>query len=139
MLMRNTLLRHFSHGALLMWAVSLVKADIVSVGGSAQIENMPPRVAADAFESNTTIAVFYELQNVALSTPLDVNATQPKVYEEGSGNTSGTIDAGTEVNSYLIHFDKVGGSGTFLHLSGSVTVDEPILGLISETGTLESS
>ncbi len=114
-------------------------AAIVSVGGNAAVLPIPANVSSNHFESDTTIAVFNERQGVLLSSPMAFDANVGKFYSATADLTPGTIPAGTRVNSYLVHFDKVGSSSGFVIRSGSVTVDEPVLGLMSSVNSLVAS
>ena len=103
-------------------------ASIASTGG-AVIEVSPQEsVKAGETESDTQIIVFAEQQYTELSSDLAVDIVDAGTYTGPAATlTPGTISAGTFVNSYLLHFDPVTGKTS---LSGSVTFEEPILGLI---------
>lgn len=116
-----------------------VHADVVAVGGAASVIPIPPGLGGDVFESDTTIAVFYEQQALQLNSLLSVDATLAKLYVATTDLDPATIPAGTVVNSYLVHFDRVGQPGAFLFRSGSVTLDQPVLGLISTRTNLLAS
>lgn len=114
-------------------------AAITSVGGSAAVLPIPPNVSSNVFESNTTIAVFYERQGVLLNSTLQVDANTPRLYSSNADLSAGAVSAGTRVNSYLVHFDKVGSGPGFVTLSGFVAVDQPILGLMVTPTNLSAS
>ncbi len=93
----------------------------------------PVSVARNMTESNDTIFLFNEQQDVVLTTDLAVDITSPGTYGVPGG---GVIPAGTCVNSYFIHYDLIDAS---FYRTGSVTFDEEVLGLITSTETLDAS
>ncbi|HEX8322287.1 MAG TPA: PEP-CTERM sorting domain-containing protein [Tepidisphaeraceae bacterium] len=117
---------------------TVVHGGIVATTGSAAVVPIPANVAGDVYESDTVIAVFVERQNVSLASNVSVDATQPGDYDALADLTPGFIAAGTTVSSYLIHWDRLGQNNGFLYRSGSVTFDQPVLGLMSSRSTLIS-
>ena len=79
------------------------------VGYSASIEQMaePADLTLNALESNQYIRVFDESQDFTLGSDLYVNqlVTGGGTFNSDSLLTPGTISAGTEVQSHLVHFD----------------------------------
>jgi hypothetical protein len=59
-------------------------------------------------------------------------------YDALNQGTPGKVDAGTWIDCYLLHADIEGETG-LLPLSGDVTFDNPILGVIVKDSTLGSS
>ena len=112
-------------------------AGIASTGGAVTEVSPPPSVKTGATQSDTQIIVFAERQNTELSSDLAVDIVDAGTYTGPDATLiSGKISAGTFVNSYLLHFDPVTGNTS---LSGSVTFEEPILGLIVLKPALVSS
>lgn len=102
----------------------------IQVTEAVQIVSAPAYIAANSVEDPTAI-LFPERQNVTLTNPVEVNVTQPGAYDDMEDlGAKGLIDAGTMVSSYLLHFDPVGRPLDTKEVIGSVTFDEPILGLI---------
>jgi len=86
---------------------------------------------------NTSVQVYLENTDLTLSSALFVDRIGPDFGSVLSG-TSGKIAAGTQVTDYIFHYDypgKGGGNQT----SGTITFDEPILGLIIFTKSLDKS
>ena len=89
----------------------------------------PPSVLVGQNESDTTVHLFPEQTNVPLSSAVDVDMSVPyTLYDPPDGRTLATIPSSTMVNSYYLQFDPVSGVRRAL---GSVTFDEPILGVIA--------
>ena len=90
---------------------------------SVEVIGAPCSVIENALESDTSIRMFPERLNYTLLTDLTVNG---KLFA-----------AGTRVNVYLIHADRVGDQqGMYKNLSGSVSFDTPILGVITSGAKL---
>lgn len=104
-------------------------AAITGTSGAVQQVAPPASVAANALNGDHRIVAFDESQCVTLGSGLAVDITP--------GGDSGTIPAGTKVSSQFLHFDPTGASA--LTLSGSVTTDGPVLGVITSPGNLAAS
>ncbi|MCY2942828.1 MAG: fibronectin type III domain-containing protein [Planctomycetota bacterium] len=76
---------------------------------------------------------------MGLSSALNVDASGPGTYSVSTDFTPATILAGTKINSYYLHADTLGKPSVFQHMKGSITFDNPILGIISTPSTLSSS
>ena len=72
---------------------------------------------------NNLARLFTEKQGVILPGAVSLDRVPPTF------GSSGTLAAGSLVNSYLFHFD-LPGTPSLTEISGSVTFDQPILGLI---------
>jgi len=107
-------------------------AAIVGTSGDVALIAPPPDVRDDALESNDEIRVFTEKQNTLLGEDLSVDMTLP-----GSTITPGIVFAGTQVDSYFVHFDGVG--NTSQSAFGSITFDRAIIGVIFTDASLDSS
>lgn len=87
----------------------------------------PISVKMNTLESDTTIQLFAEQQHFALTSNLLVDQLI-------ATSSSGSINAGNTINSFMLHFDPVGlGTKTdaiAVSASGSTTFNNPILGLI---------
>lgn len=125
----------------LLLSPTVLRADITSHGGAVQVLGSPPAtVVGGAFESNTAIHVFRERTMMLLVADARLSISAPGVYNDANpDNTPYTVPKGTRVNSYYAHFDKVGGNGTFVAVDGSVTFSEAIIGVIIESGLLNST
>jgi hypothetical protein len=123
---------------LFLIAVSPVYGSIIYFTGEVSVVS-PPTSLYPALENNDTILGFAEQQGVLLTSPLDVGISSSGTWICCSGLPSGTIDAGTTVNSYLLYAspssDETGES--FREFTGSITFSpgERIVGIIvSYTG-----
>lgn len=107
-----------------------------SVSGSVVSVCPPPSVVGNQYVSNSELRVFCEAKDFALPNDVTVNISLPGSYEGSSPSlTPTTLQAGTKVNSYFLHFDNSNGG----RLQGSVTFAGEILGLIVATPELDSS
>jgi hypothetical protein len=104
-------------------------ANIMSVSGSARIVGAPDSVKCNMWESNLITRVFQERSGMILKENMDVDITGPGWYNDRNDLTGGVIEAGTAVDSYLIHQDRKSRRG-FILLRGSVTFDSEILGVV---------
>ncbi len=108
---------------------------IRSVSGDFEIVSPPASVQRQAFESSTAMRVFEERELSAATIP--VNAVEPGIYHAYADFDDVDIAPAGAIRSYLIHFDP---SGTNLvQLSGSVTFDAPILGIIARSLTMQQT
>jgi hypothetical protein len=104
-------------------------AAITSTGG-AVVKIAPPASVVDgALESDTEIRAFDEQQCVTLTSPLQLD------FSAVGG--SGLIPAGTSVSSHLVHFDPTGVQT--ITLSGSITTDATIIGVMTTQAGLDAS
>ena len=107
--------------------------DIEFVGSSAGLN-----LAEGQIESDTKIRVYSEQLNYTLTTNINVDDTS--IGSIGN-SVPGTISTGTVVDSYLVHFDKVGNDSTPVSLGGNVLSDlgVEILGIIFSASGLNAS
>ena len=86
-----------------------VQASIISTTGAIVVIAPPANTGTGDLENNTKIRAFAEQQSVLLAIDTKVDVTQigtaPTATSENL--TTGTITAGTRVNSYFLHFDDV--------------------------------
>ena len=110
-----------------------IGTDIEFVGSSAGLD-----LTEGQIESNTKIRVYSEQLNYTLTTNIAVDDTS--IGSVGN-SVSGTILTGTLVDSYLVHFDKVGSNSIDLALGGNVIADMgvEILGIIFTSTRLNAS
>ena len=101
-------------------------AATISTTGDMTLILAPPDVTLNAFESDTEIWIFDEVQNFVLAADLSVNF----------GGSGGKISAGTRINSHFVHKDILGG---LITLSGTATFDGTILGIIASPALLDAS
>jgi len=123
---------------LFLWVINL-SASIISWSGSIEKTSEPNDLSLGAYESSEYIRVFDEKQNYVLEEDLyvDLFVTTGGIFDSEDDLTSGTISAGTHINSHLVHFDPIG-SNT-VTLEGSITFDQKIIGVILKLDSLQNS
>lgn len=120
--------------ALAVLGATTAHAAIVSQAGAVTLlGNAPASVLEGALESDTTVYAFNEKQGLTLSSGLLVNFVAPGF------TSSGIIAAGTRVSSHFVHFDSVDDGISPARLTGSVSFDAPILGLIFSDARLNAT
>lgn len=114
-------------------------AEITSFSGQvAYGQTIPGDLSQNAYQSATDMFLFDEQQGLTLSSDLNVNITESGVYERGVALTPGVINAGTKVNSYLVHVDRPDDQGA-AYYEGSITLSNQILGLIITHDSLNAT
>lgn len=103
-------------------------------GNVHQLAFTPKSVAAGQLEDSERLFLLRERTNVQLEEPLMVAIRQPGEFGFDK-LSSGPIEAGSTVDSYLLHFDAVGDDKDAKRsIKASVTFDRPVLGLIVKAG-----
>lgn len=103
---------------------------------------VPSDIATGDWENNTQIREFPEVQNFTLpagGVTADVTVPGTSPSSTSQNLSTGVIPAGTVVDSYFLHFDPVGEPNPADTLSGSITFNEPVLGLIALSQTQDDS
>jgi hypothetical protein len=131
-------------GVMMFAIAGPVRAGITGTTGAVTIVANPPAdVSSNQWESNTLIRIFAEQQNAAPAAGIAVDISSPGTSPtpQSMNLSPATIAAGTQVNVFMLHFDVNGTRPTenALEATGSVTFDQPILGLIALSDTLNSS
>lgn len=103
-------------------------ASALTISGDVNMIFPPASVEMDARTNNNKALLFKESSNVALASDMGVEAYLPGVYSAGTP-AGRTLASGRTVNSYFLHAD-VTGDNTPRHMSGSITFDDKILGVI---------
>ena len=83
-------------------------AEIVTTSGAMEQIAAPSSVRIGGTQSNSSIFVFPESEEVVLPRDVRAGITEPGSYGRLRSLTRGVIPEGTVVNSYLIHADAVG-------------------------------
>src|SRR5579875_1329313 len=109
----------------------------VVVGPKISVISPPPSIQLNQLQSNTDLFLFQEKSDFVLPTDIHVDATAPGLYNFYPP-PGGTISAGTEINSYLIHDDPIN-IELFLNRQISFTHGETILGIEMLSSTLDAS
>lgn len=124
---------------------ALAPAAVVSSSSNVAVQSAPSSLAVSAVESNSQLFLFAESQNLTLANNLSVDIVQPGQFDDFGWNVlksfAGEIDAGTVVDTWLLHFDPVGSpaNNQAPALSGSLTFQMPILGLLVRHNSLNST
>ncbi|MBK9126351.1 MAG: PEP-CTERM sorting domain-containing protein [Phycisphaerales bacterium] len=114
----------------------LASADIIEVGGAAVVAEPPANIALNQWESDTEIRGFFERQTVLFS-DLALDHVNTGLVDHESLVVPGLVSAGTAVQSYLFHADSVAGFDALL--SGYVVFDQPILGVLITTASMNGT
>jgi len=116
----------------LLLVLLTAQASASIIGAPAAIELGPMvigRLELDGTVSDDMLFAFPEQQGVMLGSDVDVNITLAGTFDFSTLDSPGTIPAGTEVNSYLLHTDRASTGGISYYV-GSVTFEHQILGVI---------
>ncbi|MCC6908132.1 MAG: PEP-CTERM sorting domain-containing protein [Phycisphaerales bacterium] len=111
-------------------------ADIIEVGGAAVLAEPPANIALNQWESDTEIRGFFERQTVLFS-DLALDHVNTGLVDHESLLVPGLVSVGTAVQSYLFHADSVAGFDALL--SGYVVFDQPILGVLIHTASMNGT
>lgn len=109
---------------------------IASISGNVEIVPTPASVRRNVFESSASVRVFAERFITNVPSVL-INATQPGLYDDYADFQDETIPNPPAFESYFLHFDPIG--NTQADVSGTVTFESPILGVIGRGLTLEET
>ena len=116
---------------------------VASVSNTVEAIQPPASLANGNLESDTRAFIFLERENVTLDQNVTLDYTVPGRYSlDFSSRTPETIRSGTQVNSYLIHFDpedRFSGDPFSSLLAGQVTFEQEILGFITVRENLIST
>jgi hypothetical protein len=113
-------------------------AGITGTTGQIDLLSTPPASLVPPHDptSDTSIFTFNERTGLVLPSSVSVDITSAGTYQSNASLTSGTVAAGTDVDSYFLHTDPASGSSMY---DGSVTFSTPILGVIVLSHTLDLS
>jgi len=118
---------------------AIAPAGLVDTTGSTQMLTLPENVALAEWESDGHTRLFQERSGDVLDSNVDVDMSAPGEVRHGALDVvSTTIAAGTAIDSWFLHQDKVGDGGHIL-TNGSITFDTDILGIIYMTDSLDAT
>ena len=112
-------------------------AQIVDTTGEVKEISPPASVAHSAYESDTVIRAFQEIQLIRLIDDIAVDASASGTYNSPEDLIPTTISAGTVVTSHFLHLDPTG--TTTVILEGSLTFDADILGVLVLNDSLDNT
>ena len=101
-------------------------------------ESVPSSVVFNNIEDNEVIQIYVERSNYVLESDLQTDLSTPGYTQTFSTGGGDLIPAGTEVDSYLLHFDPVGSTNTE-SLDKTFAFSGRILGVICTTIGLATS
>ncbi len=102
-----------------------------------------PEFLPGRYEDNEHIIVFAERQGITLDSEIPVDLTSPGLYQRIHRHNDQKIAAGTTVRSYLLQLDPLGtrerNSENKPRVTGQITFDKPVIGLIASTSRLTTT
>lgn len=100
----------------------------------------PTSVRTHELEHNHQVFMFAERRGVVLDDRLKVSFTEPGRYVRFE-KKQGFVPAQSRVDSYFVHFDRVGrpSDNQLIPISGVITFDRPVLGVIVHDQLLDAS
>lgn len=113
----------------------------VSAEGAVKILTERYRAVApnDGLESDSVFFLIPEKNGYELTSPVPIDAREPDTLGGSVKLLDDSLAAGTTVDSYLLHFDKIGSSSSDVQLSGEVRLPGRLLGLITTQKHLDDS
>ena len=121
---------------------SLAQGGVTATTGAVVVIPAPASIVTGGLESDTQIDAFAEMQGTALAHAITLDITVPGTSPTATNQhlSTGSLPAGSLVNSYYLHFDDVGSSTTTaVALSGSITFDTDVIGLDVLSNTLNAT
>lgn len=104
-------------------------------GAVKYLYSAPPSLVEGSLESTQNIFLVPERMGVNLSRDIPCEITSPGEYGKVELEAS-LVNSGISVDSYLLHFDRVGSGNHLFRAEGVVEFDRPILGVILSDGSL---
>jgi prepilin-type processing-associated H-X9-DG protein len=101
------------------------------------VEQLPPSLDAGAFTADDRAFLFPEQESIELGGTISVDAAEPGTYSGKQGAPGGSVPAGTRVSCWLLHWDSVARSDSFLDVT--VSFGGEVLGVIYTTGRLNAT
>ena len=111
----------------------------VTLGGQVESVPAPQTVEVNKNEDPNYAKLFAENALITLSSPLIVDVASPGAYNQVAALVPAAVAAGTVVNSYYLHADVTGQPVNFRLMTGSITFETPILGLVFSDSRLNTS
>ncbi len=118
---------------------ALTFSDMKDLDSPPEPQFPPDSVTQGQYESNDTIFFFQEKNNFRITEDVTVDITETGLYNGNDTTTSDVISAGTLVDSYYFSFDPEGTSRTELSTQPRISFDNPILGIITQSQSLNNS
>jgi len=106
------------------------QASALTYSGDVNRVFAPASVQQDARTNNRKALLFTEQANATLAADLSVEAFIPGTYDGNNAPVGRTLAAGRTVTSHFLHADLDSNANTPTSMSGSITFDNKILGVI---------
>ncbi|HBV62297.1 MAG TPA: hypothetical protein DEF45_04675 [Rhodopirellula sp.] len=120
-----------------------VTSGVLQATGLMKFVSPGPEFVPGRYEDNEHIVVFAERQSVTLASEIPVDLTSPGLYQRIHRHNDQKIAAGTTVRSYLLQLDPLGtrerNSENKPRVTGQITFDKPVIGLIAGTARLTNT
>jgi hypothetical protein len=115
-----------------------VASGVMAMTGAVQFVRPGPPWNLEDYESDRAITVFPEHDRATLTASLRVELAEPDLEMVGAKTNRRRLVAGTTLRSYLLQFNPAprGKSEGVLHLSGTITFDHPVLGVLAGKSNL---
>ena len=120
-----------------------VTSGVLQATGLMKFVSPGPEFVPGRYEDNEHIVVFAERQGITLDSEIPVDLTSPGLYQRIHRHNDQKIAAGTTVRSYLLQLDPLGtrerNSENKPRVTGQITFDKPVIGLIASTSRLTNT
>ncbi len=106
------------------------QSSALTLSGDVNMVFAPASVQENDRTNNRRALLFTEQADATLASNMNVEAYLPGVYDSSSAAAGRTLAAGRAVTSYFLHADVAEGINTPKRMSGSITFNDKILGVI---------
>ena len=115
--------------------------DPLSATGDVEILTERYRSVApnDGLESDSVFFLIPEKKEYELTTPVSIDGRAADTLDESETLIEDSLAAGTTVDSYLLHFDRVGSSSRDVQLRGELNLPGRLLGIITTGEHLDAT
>jgi len=114
-----------------------LSAQMPMVTGNLDYLSTPPSdLSAGAEADSFDMIGFQELNDFTLPDNVEIDARDPGLYDDPGDRMDLVVDIGKTIDSYFFHYDTV---ELDLFESASATFDKPIVGVITDAFSLDSS
>jgi len=119
------------------WSVSW---GVLAASGAVKFVEPGRHRQAGGYADDHHLVVFPEGDGIRLPRDVKTTVAAPGKYVGPFDSLQASVRGGTIVRAYLLQFNPIGGKlAPIRRLTGSITFDEPILGIIATSGELRAS
>jgi hypothetical protein len=111
---------------------------VLSAGDVFERPNSPLSVKQGDLENNFVGNLFVEKWSTNLANDVALDAANSGLYDDLSDLTTVNLAKGTNVSVWLLHIDRIAGTGNRA-FTGSITFDDPIYGVVVRTARLNAT